>query len=178
MREVDKIVLHHFTCENTFQQIKNFHINARGWNDIFYHYIIEKDGAIKEGKNIKNMANRNRPNAIEICIVGRLHKREIHRKQHESLLLLIKYIHDKYGLIEILEHNDFSAVPRPTILEVEKYNNYILYLYLEEEEEELGIEDRLIKLEDRLIKLENKIKITEEQLLKLQEGAKNKKWKA
>lgn len=130
-RQIKKIVLHHSACENTFEQIRNYHINGRGWSDVFYHYVIEQDGRIREGRDINVFSNNKRQKAIEICVIGKLHKREIYKEQHESLLLLIKKIYNMCGLLKIFGHNDFSATTCPGSLEVKKYNDYILNLNVE-----------------------------------------------
>lgn len=122
-RLLQNIVLHHSACENTFESIRAGHLR-RGWSDVFYHYVIDRNGRIHEGRNINRPAGR-RANSIEICIVGRLHKREIFPVQHEALLTLLGIIKRNLGVFPIFGHKDFDATICPGNLNVKLYHDFM-----------------------------------------------------
>ena len=117
------IVLHHSACENTFESIRAGHIR-RGWSDVFYHYVIDRNGRIHEGRNI-NRASGRRLNSIEICIIGRLHIRNIFPVQHESLLTLLGIIKKNIGIFPIFSHNFFDRTICPGNLDIKPYIEFM-----------------------------------------------------
>ena len=120
-RQIDNIVLHHSAGESTANQIRNDHINTRGWSDIFYHYIIERDGKIVKGRDINVFSNRRRQKSIEICIIGRLHKREIYKEQKQALGKLLTKLKWQHNIVDIKGHNEHSATICPGNLDVEYF---------------------------------------------------------
>lgn len=62
MRAINEIVVHctatqpswgaSWTPERQVQEIRNWHVNDRGWNDIGYHYVITRDGRVATGRPV------------------------------------------------------------------------------------------------------------------------------
>lgn len=55
MRKIDAIVIHCTAHRDTaygigVAQIRHDHINARGWSDIGYHYVVRRNGEIECGR--------------------------------------------------------------------------------------------------------------------------------
>ena len=52
MRKIDCIIVHHTATPSTatIESIRNYHVNVRGWRDIGYHYLIQRDGVIRLGR--------------------------------------------------------------------------------------------------------------------------------
>ena len=52
MRPLNRIILHSTATPEgrdvTVEEIRDWHL-ARGWNDIGYHFVIYRNGAIKKG---------------------------------------------------------------------------------------------------------------------------------
>ena len=77
MRKINEIILHcaytPVTMDIGVSEIRDWHINERGWSDVGYHYIIRLDGTIELGRPIEKIGahtkGRNR-NSIGICYVG------------------------------------------------------------------------------------------------------------
>ena len=76
MRKINLIVIH---CSDTYarmdigvNEIRQWHLQ-RGFNDIGYHYVIRRDGAIEQGRPIEkpgaHAAGYN-TNSIGICYAG------------------------------------------------------------------------------------------------------------
>ena len=56
MRDINRIMLH---CSATVEgkdysvdTIRKWHVDGRGWSDIGYHYVIQLDGTISQGRPI------------------------------------------------------------------------------------------------------------------------------
>ena len=63
MRKINLIVIH---CSDTYarmdigvNEIRQWHLQ-RGFNDIGYHYVIRRDGAIEQGRPIEKPGARRR----------------------------------------------------------------------------------------------------------------------
>ena len=74
MRKITRIVIHHSasSLETTAKQIRQWHCD-KGWSDIGYHFVIEKDGIIVGGRPIDVMgahAKSANVDSLGICIVG------------------------------------------------------------------------------------------------------------
>jgi len=54
-RDFDKIILHHTATRRLpkydVQWCRDFHVKKRGWQDIGYHFYVEADGTLKEGRD-------------------------------------------------------------------------------------------------------------------------------
>jgi N-acetylmuramoyl-L-alanine amidase len=71
MRDIDLIVLHHTATPKTttFNSIRGYHMNVRGWSDIFYHFLIDYTGLLYLGRPIWRQATSSRE-SIEIAVIG------------------------------------------------------------------------------------------------------------
>jgi N-acetyl-anhydromuramyl-L-alanine amidase AmpD len=94
-RRIDLLVVHHSASplSTTIQDIRKWHMDDNGWDDIGYHYVIHQDGSIHAGRPIWLMgahALGANLNSIGICVVGNnleLHNRW-NRQQIQSLFKL------------------------------------------------------------------------------------------
>lgn len=125
MREINKIIIH---CSDTPEgrddraaDIRRWHLE-RGFGDIGYHYIIDLDGTIEAGRDIDvagaHCAGHN-AKSIGICYVGGADKETRKPKdtrtdaQRDSLLLLLKYLRQRYPSARIYGHRDLANKPCP-----------------------------------------------------------------
>ena len=125
-RKIDKIILH---CAATpegrdvkTETIKSWHVKGRGWSDIGYHFVIELDGAVKNGRPLhRSGAHTKGYNAtsIGICYVGGMDKdkkpkdtrTEAQRKAMDQLIADLKMDHPT---ATIHGHNEFAAKACPS----------------------------------------------------------------
>ena len=133
MRDIDKIIIH---CSATPEgrdvktsTIKQWH-TAKGWSDIGYHYVIERDGSVNMGRDIDRIGAHTRgenTGSIGICYVGGMDanmknpKDTRTEKQKEGLKCLIKDLRSTYGDLTIHGHNEFASKACPSF-DVEKEN--------------------------------------------------------
>lgn len=71
MRRIDQIVIHHTAGppDQTVEQIRRFHIDERGWDDIGYHFVITDDGRVHKGRDWQRIpACVQNKNTHSLCI--------------------------------------------------------------------------------------------------------------
>jgi N-acetyl-anhydromuramyl-L-alanine amidase AmpD len=84
----------------TTEAIRNYHINSNGWSDIGYHFIIDRNGKVSNGRSVHS-SGAHAPGANQ-CSLGILilasPKNPINSKQEEAVIDLILSIDSgKYG---------------------------------------------------------------------------------
>ncbi len=124
-RKIEKIILH---CSATkegrdikTETIRSWHVKGRGWSDIGYHYVIELDGEVKEGRPIHKIGAHTKgenSTSIGICYVGGVDDQNNAKDtrteaQKESMNQLISDLMSKYKSATIHGHNEFSAKACP-----------------------------------------------------------------
>ena len=126
MREITKVIVH---CAATpegrdvkTEEIKRWHTEERGWSDIGYHWVVELDGSINEGRsediNGAHCRGHN-SDSVGICYVGGSDsegnpKDTRTEEQRDALVTLIKEILDRHPDAEVFGHRDFSSKACPS----------------------------------------------------------------
>ena len=132
-RKIDKIIIH---CAATpegrdikMETIKSWHVKGNGWSDIGYHFVIELDGTIKDGRPLHRSGAHTKghnANSIGVCYVGGIDKdkkpkdtrTEAQRQSMDNLiagLLLDNVDASVHG------HNEFSAKACPSFDVAKEY---------------------------------------------------------
>lgn len=124
MRKITKIIVH---CADTPEgrddkaaDIRRWH-KARGFNDIGYHYVVDLDGTIEQGRDVTIAgAHTTGQNAdsIGVCYIGGADtdmkpKDTRTEEQKAALLSLLKYLVRKYPGAKIYGHRDFAPKACP-----------------------------------------------------------------
>lgn len=138
MRKINKIIVH---CSATQEgrdiatsEIRRWHLN-RGWRDIGYHFVIQRDGTIDEGRPIEQTGAHTKGHnydSIGVCYIGGVEAEKKKGKwiakdtrtdeQKDSLVDLLLRLKDCYGGT-IYGHNDFSSKSCPCFNAKEEYEN-------------------------------------------------------
>lgn len=121
MRKINLIVIH---CSDTYarmdigvNEIRQWHLQ-RGFNDIGYHYVIRRDGAIEQGRPIEkpgaHAAGYN-TNSIGICYAGGKgdnNQPEDNRtpEQKQAMYDLVASLKQQFPQAEITGHRDLPGV--------------------------------------------------------------------
>lgn len=57
MRIVDSVVVHCLATKPSMdvgvEEVRDWHVNERGWDDVGYHYIIRRDGTLESGRQLE-----------------------------------------------------------------------------------------------------------------------------
>lgn len=105
-------------------EIRRWHTRDRGWADIGYHFVIDRDGAIAEGRPITkdgaHVQGRNK-NTVGICLIGGHGSNPIDAfldnytaEQESALRGLIDRLQNEYPTIrKVSGHNDYAAKACP-----------------------------------------------------------------
>lgn len=115
------LILHHAGSSGggarRVRAIQRFHMESRGWSDIAYHYLIDSDGTIYEGRGagIRGGATFGQ-NATShaICLLGNFDREEPAEAALQSLVELIQIGHPTFWPDEITGgHRDFRSTSCP-----------------------------------------------------------------
>lgn len=122
-RPINSIILH---CTDTpasrkvtLQDIRRWHVQERGWEDVGYHFIVDQQGTIIHGRPTNRPGahcNGHNQNSIGVCYIGGLSedgKEHIDTRtpeQRKALVELVKALMWEFGLrVEHIHcHNEYS----------------------------------------------------------------------
>lgn len=113
IRDIDTIIIHCSASDRAahddWRVIKRWHLE-RGWRDIGYHYIIQRDGGIRIGRPIHEAGAHvkgHNDNSIGICLTG---DQDFTVSQFETLGKLVKNLRLLFNLEakDIKPHNAFN----------------------------------------------------------------------
>lgn len=109
------ITIHHSAtatgCASSFDRSHR----KRGMGGLFYHFVIGNgtssgDGQIEAGWRWNRQAQVNRPNDINICLVGNFNRQAVSEKQYASLMALVRGLEKRYSIQtqRIRRHKDVA----------------------------------------------------------------------
>ncbi len=111
------ITIHHSATRYGNGKVFDRYHRKRGMNGLFYHFLIGNgngldDGQIEVGWRWKQQAEVNRPQDIQICLVGNFTRQQVTARQYESLKRLIAVLRRRYGITcPVRRHCDVAARP-------------------------------------------------------------------
>ena len=118
LKKVKFIAVHHSQRKiDSVKRIKNLHIKIRGWEDIGYHYLIDKKGKIYFGRSEKfigaHVFGYNK-NSIGLCLIGNFDEEKPTKKQIQTLIKFLKEKVRKFKIPikNILGHREFLNVTK------------------------------------------------------------------
>jgi len=134
MREIDKIIVH---CSATPEgrdvstdEIRQWHLD-RGWSDIGYHFVVELDGTVCDGRPIEIAgahARGQNADSIGVCYVGGVDedgepKDTRTEEQKDALIELLTDLKANHGTPAIFGHRDFSNKACPSFDAMTEYED-------------------------------------------------------
>lgn len=111
---LNTVVVHHSALPPTqgANAIQKIHMSDRGFADIGYHFVIDTDGIIFEGREISvrgaHTAGHN-TGAVGIVLLGNFENKSPSEKQFLSLQRLVRALVSRYGITHIAGHKDFQS---------------------------------------------------------------------
>lgn len=125
MRYFDKIIIH---CSATIEgrdikadTIRRWHMRDNKWTDIGYHYIIDIDGTIEQGRPLEQIGAHCKgynENSVAICYVGGLDtsrkpkdtRTPAQKKTLAHLIWRLTWLAMKegFGIPEVFGHKDLN----------------------------------------------------------------------
>lgn len=133
MRKITEIIIH---CAATrpqwldgrsttakVKEIRRWHVDGNGWSDIGYHYLIDRDGTVKKGRDIgRNGAHTRGHNrgTIGICLIGGHGSTSnddfldnYTRNQETALRELLQKLQQQHSVKKVSGHNNYAAKACP-----------------------------------------------------------------
>lgn len=111
-KDIDLLVVHHTAVAvagdkrsgaEKVRAIYQYHALNRGWGDVGYHYLIDEDGQIYEGKSggeyvVAGHAYCNNVNTIGVALLGNFEVEKPSQDQMRALQWLLDDLADTYGI--------------------------------------------------------------------------------
>lgn len=104
-------------------EIRRWHVEKRGWRDIGYHWVVDRDGAVAPGRPETaigaHVEGHNR-GTIGICLLGGYgaladdkFERNFTQAQASGVSRLISEIERRASIARLSGHNDYAAKSCP-----------------------------------------------------------------
>lgn len=133
-RSISEIIVHCAATPEgknfTVEQIRDWHVNGRGWKDIGYHFVIYLDGSIHAGRPVEQVGahclNHNQ-HSIGVCYIGGCTAEGKKAKdtrtpaQKKVLLELLTELRSIYPKARIHSHSDFANKACPAFNATQEY---------------------------------------------------------
>lgn len=135
-QQIKKVVIHH-TAQSlrdlnddgrvnatdyrlAVQAIYTYHTVSNGWGDIGYHYLVDPDGNVYEGRAggqsvIGAHVLCQNSNTIGIAVMGNFEEERLSRPAFEGLVNITQYVTEQYG-INPLGESSFRGTVMPHIV--------------------------------------------------------------
>jgi len=125
-RKIDKIFIH---CSATkegrdikFETIKSWHVKGNGWSDIGYHFVIELDGTLKNGRPLHRSGagvKGHNAHSIHVCYIGGIDNNKKAKDtrtaaQKETMDNLVASLLSEYPEASVHGHNEFASKACPS----------------------------------------------------------------
>ena len=104
-------------------EIRRWHVEDNGWRDIGYHYVIDRDGTVTEGRPLGDIGAHvfgHNTGSIGICLMGGHGSNENDRfhdhftsAQDEALRTLIEELKEEAPIKYVRGHNEVAAKACP-----------------------------------------------------------------
>jgi len=133
MRNIDTIIIHCAvtrpkwwegkTSQEKVDEVRRWHVEDRGWSDIGYHYMIDRDGTVVEGRPLERAgahARGHNASSVGICLFGGhgssrndAFDENFTTAQDAALRGLIQRLETRFTIRKIIGHNEVSAKACP-----------------------------------------------------------------
>lgn len=133
MRNIKKTIIHCSATSSDWMEgqssaskraeIKRWHVQGRGWNDIGYHVLIDRDGTVVEGRPAElqgaHVRGQNH-DSLAVCLIGGRgstqndqFRENFTQAQEFALRDLLAFWESEFPGLAIYGHNQFAAKACP-----------------------------------------------------------------
>jgi N-acetylmuramoyl-L-alanine amidase len=114
-----EVVVHHSaSMHGNVEEVRRWHL-ARGFDDIGYHFVITREGAIEKGRSLEyegahtRSRGKNRT-SIGICVIGDSTKEPFTQNQFTALFNLVNSLRWIYRIdFPVSQHSDHDPRRKP-----------------------------------------------------------------
>lgn len=114
---ITHIIIHHSATKGqTIRSIAEFHVSARGWPAIAYHFAVGYDGKIFILHDIDEKtfhAQGWNTKAVGVCLIGNYQDREVPPEVIHSCERLVLMLREAYDIPYVLFHRDTKPTACP-----------------------------------------------------------------
>lgn len=126
MRPIDKLIIHCAATKPSMdigaKEIRDWHVNDRGWKDIGYHFVIRRDGTLEDGRPINQVGAHvegHNTGSFGICLVGGINDKgkaesNFTDEQWNTLRKCVMIFKAEYPKGTVHGHNEFSKKDCPS----------------------------------------------------------------
>ncbi len=108
------------TVASVLRTIQNQHLNERAWGDIGYHYLIDPDGRVYEGRRLEYQGahagdhSKNQGN-VGVCLLGHFEVEHPSPKALGALAILLDDLRSRYRIpaSQVFGHSHFTTTACP-----------------------------------------------------------------
>ncbi|MGD8403188.1 MAG: peptidoglycan recognition family protein [Anaerolineales bacterium] len=108
---LNTVVLHHSAISNAGPaEIQELHMDRRGFADVAYHFLIDSDGNIYEGREINARGAHVQgfnTGSLGVVLLGNFDETMPTQPQLDSLEKLVDYLRYTYGIRYLAGHKDY-----------------------------------------------------------------------
>jgi hypothetical protein len=108
---LNTIVVHHSAFPNGgLKEIQDLHMDGRGFADVAYHFLIDADGTIYEGRELDIRGahvQRFNTGSVGIVLLGNFNEEQPSDAQLSSLRGLVDYLRYTYEIRYLAGHKDY-----------------------------------------------------------------------
>lgn len=136
MRNIDTIIIHCTatrpdwwsgkTSQEKVDEVRRWHVQDRGWSDIGYHYLIDRDGTLVEGRPLERTgahAKGHNTGSVGIALFGG-HGGNVSDQfddnftedQDRALRELIDRLKAEHPIVKTIGHNEVANKACPTFV--------------------------------------------------------------
>lgn len=125
MRKLEEIIVHCSATKPSMNigaaEIRKWHVEERGWDDIGYHYVIRRDGSLEFGRPLTEVgahAFGHNENTVGVCLEGGMSEEgkdqfNFGYAQLTCLAQVRQWLKMLHGVSKIKGHNQVSDKPCP-----------------------------------------------------------------
>jgi hypothetical protein len=110
---LNTIVVHHSAFSHASPaEIQGLHMDRRGFADIAYHFLIDSEGVIYEGRqlNVRGAHVQGfNTGSVGVVLLGNFNEEQPTQAQFESLADLVDYLRYTHGLRYLAGHKDYPG---------------------------------------------------------------------
>ena len=136
MRNIDTIIIHCTATRPNFLQgksakqktaeVRRWHVSDRGWSDIGYHYLIDRDGTVTEGRPLDRTgahAKNHNTGSVGISLFGGhggnvadQFEDNFTEDQDRALRELMDRLKAEHPIVKTIGHNEVANKACPTFV--------------------------------------------------------------
>lgn len=115
--DIKGAIFHHSATKGqSISSISDFHVVSRGWPGIGYHFAIGYNGKVyllNDPTVVSYHTSGYNYNNVAVVLIGNFHERPLTPEMEVSIVGVIEYLKDRYGVEYVWMHRELSATACP-----------------------------------------------------------------